>query len=564
MIRRLVLALLVTALPLLALIAMAATEAAPPAGAAASTPAYWLAASDGGIFSFGGATYYGSTGGMVLNKPVVGIAATSDGGGYYEVASDGGVFSYGDAAFYGSTGSIRLNQPIVGMAVVPGGGGYWLVAADGGIFSFGSATFYGSTGSIRLNRPVVGMAATPSGHGYWLVASDGGIFSYGDASFYGSTGSIRLNKPIVSMITGPGGAGYFLVASDGGIFSFGTAPFFGSLGGLTLKHPIVAAAATPTDNGYWFTDTAGLVSNFGSANYYGSAPPNLFRPIVGMAEAPGNGSFVGSTYPSGSSGYDISTFQCPSGGVPPAPHQIGIVQVDGISSGATNQCLAQEAQWAGGGLNLYTFLTYGTSSTAEPGCTDSAGACNAGYEAAIHAYNDAVAAGVNASVPWWLDVENPPTSLPQWSGNTQLNAFFVQGALNALHETEAWPMSASTPARACGTASLATTRRRAVLDGRLPELAQWPGLVCRLHELGDQPWRPPARTTADRPIQQHAVRRRLRLLTPLPARPTSSGVHRSTTPASTRSMPRVRPSRARHRLAHTGRAAQPGLGVRLR
>jgi hypothetical protein len=396
LIRRLVLALLVTALPLLALITVAATASAPPAAAATSTPAYWLAASDGGIFSFGGAPYYGSTGGMVLNKPVVGIAATADGGGYYEVASDGGVFSYGDAVFYGSTGS------------------------------------------IRLNKPVVGMAATPSGHGYWLVASDGGIFSYGDASFYGSTGSLVLNKPIIGMITGPGGAGYFLVASDGGIFSFGTAPFYGSLGGQVIKHPIVAAAATPTDNGYWFTDSAGLVSNFGSANYDCSAPPNLFRPIVGMAEAPGNGSFSGCSYPSGSSGYDISTFQCPShgGSLPPAPHQIGIVQVDGISSGAMNQCLAQEAQWASGGLNLYTFLTYGTSSTAEPGCTDSAGACNAGYQAGIHAYNDAVTAGINAGVPWWLDVENPPTSLPQWSSNTELNADFVQGALNALHETE--------------------------------------------------------------------------------------------------------------------------------
>jgi len=235
------------------------------------------------------------------------------------------------------------------------------------------------------------------------------------------------------MITGPGGGGYFLVASDGGIFSYGTAPFFGSLGGQAIKHPIVAAAATPTDNGYWFTDTAGLVSNFGSANYYGSAPPNLFRPIVGMAEAPGNGSFVGSTFPSGSLGYDISVFQC--GSLPPAPHQIGIVEVDGASGGPTNSCLASEAAWAGGGLNLYTFLTYGTSSTAEPGCTDPVGACNAGYQAAMHAFN-AVPAGVNANVPWWLDVENPPSNLPQWSGNTTLNADFVQGALNALHETE--------------------------------------------------------------------------------------------------------------------------------
>ncbi len=379
--------------------------------------------------------YYGSTGGMVLNKPVVGIAATSDGGGYYEVASDGGVFSYGDAVFYGSTGSIHLNQPIVGMAVTPTGHGYWLVASDGGIFSYGDATFYGSTGSIRLNKPVVGMAATPSGHGYWLVASDGGIFSYGDASFFGSTGSLVLNKPIVGMITGPGGAGYFLVASDGGIFSFGTAPFYGSLGGQAIKHPIVGAAATPTDNGYWFTDSAGLVSNFGSATYYGSAPANLFRPIVGMAEAPGaTGAFVGGTYPSGAYGYDISTFQC--GSLPGGNHQIGIVQVDGSSSGNENSCLSAELAWAGSGLNLYTYLTYGTSAVSEPGCNGDA-SCNAGYQAGIHAYTDAFNAGAGSpATPWWLDVENNSPSIGAWSSSTQENAQFVQGALNALHETE--------------------------------------------------------------------------------------------------------------------------------
>ncbi len=431
MIRRLVLALLVTALPVSVLVTAAATASAPPAAAATTTPSYWLAASDGGIFSFGGASYYGSTGGMVLNKPVVGMAATSDGGGYYEVASDGGVFSYGDATFYGSTGSMRLNQPIVGMAVMPGGGGYWLVASDGGIFSYGTATFYGSTGGMHINKPVVGMAATPDGKGYWLVAADGGIFSYGDASFHGSTGSIVLNKPIIGMITGPSGAGYFLVASDGGIFSFGTAPFYGSLGGQALKHPIVAAAVTPTGNGYWFTDSAGLVSNFGSATYEGSAPPNLFRPIVGMAEAPGNGSFVGGTYPSGSYGYDISKYQCNS--LPPAPHQIGIVQVDGSSSGNTNPCLSEELNWAGGGLNLYTYLTYATSGTNEPGCSGDT-SCNAGYQAGLYAYNDAVNAGAGSTAtPWWLDVEQENAN---WSSNLDENAQFIQGALNALHETE--------------------------------------------------------------------------------------------------------------------------------
>jgi L,D-peptidoglycan transpeptidase YkuD (ErfK/YbiS/YcfS/YnhG family) len=85
-----------------------------------------------------------------LNQPIVGMAPTSDGGGYWLVASDGGIFSFGDATYNGSTGAIHLNQPIVGMAPTSGGGGYWLVASDGGIFTFGDATFAGSaTGDIE-------------------------------------------------------------------------------------------------------------------------------------------------------------------------------------------------------------------------------------------------------------------------------------------------------------------------------------------------------------------------------------------------------------------------------
>ena len=121
-----------------------------------------------------------------LAKPIVGVSATPDGGGYWLVASDGGIFAFGDAQFYGSTGAIHLNKPIVGMAPTGDGGGYWLVASDGGIFSFGDAAFYGSTGGIRLNQPIVGMAATPDGGGYWMVAADGGVFSFGDAPFFGS------------------------------------------------------------------------------------------------------------------------------------------------------------------------------------------------------------------------------------------------------------------------------------------------------------------------------------------------------------------------------------------
>jgi hypothetical protein len=357
------------------------------------------------------------------------MSATPDGGGYWMVAADGGIFSYGDAQFYGSTGNIRLNRPVVGMAPTPDGRGYWLVASDGGIFSYGDAQFYGSTGNIRLNKPVVGMAATPDGRGYWLVASDGGIFAYGDANFWGSTGNLVLNKPVIGMLTGPNGGGYFLVASDGGMFSFGTAPFFGSLGGSPLKRPVVAAATTPDKGGYWMTDSAGVVSNFGDASYFGSAPSPLNRPIVGMADAPGSGGFFGGSYPSGAYGYDISNFQCNN--FPSGAHTIGIVQVEGASSSFPNPCVAQEAAWAGGGLNLYTFLTYNPLPSG-PGSCNGDQACNGGYQAGIDAFNYAQSQGVNTGVPWWLDVEKSGN----WSGGQAESMQFVQGAITALHNTE--------------------------------------------------------------------------------------------------------------------------------
>ncbi len=136
--------------------------------------------------------------------------------GYWEVASDGGVFGFGSAQFYGSMGAKPLNAPIVGMAAAPGGNGYWEVASDGGVFGFGSAQFYGSMGAKPLNAPIVGMAAAPGGNGYWEVASDGGVFGFGSAQFYGSMGAKPLNAPIVGMAAAPGGNGYWEVASDGG------------------------------------------------------------------------------------------------------------------------------------------------------------------------------------------------------------------------------------------------------------------------------------------------------------------------------------------------------------
>jgi outer membrane protein assembly factor BamB len=245
---------------------------------------YYLTASDGGVFTFGNVPFCGSTGAIGLNEPVVGMAATPDGGGYWLVASDGGIFSFGDAKFFGSTGAIHLNRPIVGMAATPDGKGYWLVASDGGIFTFGDAKFFGSTGAIHLNQPIVGMASTPDGGGYWLVASDGGIFNFGDAKFFGSTGAIHLNRPVVGMAATHDGKGYWLVASDGGIFTFGDATYLGSTGAIRLNQPVVGMEATPTGAGYRFVAADGGIFNFGDAASDGSlGGQHLNQPIVAMA-----------------------------------------------------------------------------------------------------------------------------------------------------------------------------------------------------------------------------------------------------------------------------------------
>ena len=65
--------------------------------------------------TFGGAPSLGAPN-TALNAPIVGIAATHTGKGYWLLASDGGIFSYGNARFYGSTGAMHLNQPVVGIA----------------------------------------------------------------------------------------------------------------------------------------------------------------------------------------------------------------------------------------------------------------------------------------------------------------------------------------------------------------------------------------------------------------------------------------------------------------
>jgi hypothetical protein len=234
-------------------------------------PGYLVVNAGGVVQAFGSAVWHGDLRATKLSSPIIGIAATSDGGGYWLLGADGGVFAFGDAHFFGSTGNLHLNAPVVGMAATSDNGGYWLVAKDGGVFTFGDASFHGSTGNLHLNQPVDGIAVAPGGNGYWLVASDGGVFTFTTDGFYGSLGNKKLNEPIVGMAGTSDGRGYSLVGADGGVFNFGDSTYYGSLGSDPPPDPVVDLAPTPANNGYYLVDRQGRVYAFGpGATYLGN------------------------------------------------------------------------------------------------------------------------------------------------------------------------------------------------------------------------------------------------------------------------------------------------------
>jgi glycosyl hydrolase family 43 len=247
-------------------------------------PGYWQVASDGGVFTFGSAGFFGSTGSMRLNQPVVGMAVTPDHRGYWLVASDGGVFAFGDAGFYGSTGSLVLNKPIIAMIPTLDGGGYWLVASDGGVFAFGDAPFYGSAGGATIAYPVTAAAPSFLDGGYWMVDADGQVFSYGNARYEGAPAFAPGGYRITGMAATHSSNGYWLASANGNVATFGNAAPYGSELGAALNAPIVGMSATFDGAGYWLQGADGGIFTFGDAPFFGSmGGQHLNAPMVGIA-----------------------------------------------------------------------------------------------------------------------------------------------------------------------------------------------------------------------------------------------------------------------------------------
>ena len=70
---------------------------------------YQVADAVGDVAYLGHSPGFGPTIPSNLNAPIVGVAAAPDSLGNWLVGADGGVFSFGDARFFGSTGSLKLN-----------------------------------------------------------------------------------------------------------------------------------------------------------------------------------------------------------------------------------------------------------------------------------------------------------------------------------------------------------------------------------------------------------------------------------------------------------------------
>ncbi len=213
---------------------------------------YRVIAADGGVFTYGDASYVGSAADIRMNESVVGGSPTSTGDGYLLFGDKGGVFSFGDAGFHGSAADVGLNAPVVGGALSPSGEGYVLFAEDGGALTFGDASYEGSAVGSPMNAAIVGGARTPSGRGYWLVGADGGVYAFGDAPYLGSAAELdRLAAPVVSITATPSGRGYWLAAADGGVFAYGDADFVGSAADTGPAAPVKGLILAPGAKGYW-------------------------------------------------------------------------------------------------------------------------------------------------------------------------------------------------------------------------------------------------------------------------------------------------------------------------
>lgn len=271
---------------------------------------YWMVGSDGGVFGFGRAGYFGSLVSLKVRAlDIVAIAPGPGGAGYWLAEKNGNVYHFGRAGNFETMAGHPLHvDDIAAIAPMPDGSGYWLAGSNGAVYAFGSARSYGSVPRASLGAArVVGFAASPDGHGYWLAGSGGQVWHFGDAPDLGSLRASALESgtrktTIVAIAAGPASpapiasptpaaraarasAGFWLVARNGLIFNFGGAEKFGPSSWQKAAGDVVGVAPTPDGAGLWVVTAAGAVTSYGDAYPEGSLPELKVSTssVVGMA-----------------------------------------------------------------------------------------------------------------------------------------------------------------------------------------------------------------------------------------------------------------------------------------
>ncbi len=236
---------------------------------------YWLLSSQGAIYSYGDAQYYGgaNTGDLNSSETAVGLAATPDGKGYWILANDGAVFSFGDAGYHGgaNTGDLTNGQVAKSITADGSGSGYWILSNQGAVFSFGDAPFYGGAYGQSYFSGQTAQQLVKSGSGYWILSKSGNIYSYGSAPYEGNPAGFS-GQTAVAMAASSGGTGYWVLSAAGGIYAEGSAPYLGGANGQSYfaGQSATSLAASSDAGGYWILGASGGVYTYGDAPFEGA------------------------------------------------------------------------------------------------------------------------------------------------------------------------------------------------------------------------------------------------------------------------------------------------------
>jgi hypothetical protein len=367
------------------------------------------------------------------------------------VASDGGIFAYGDAGFYGSAGGQHISEPIAGMAATPDGHGYWLVAANGQIFAYGDAASYGSPAAASVAGPIVGMAATPDGKGYWLAEQNGTVLHFGDAANLsatpsGTSASGGVVAIAVSLTTAIG-----LPTSTTTATGTSTTSTTSTSSTTSTTVPQTTTTARPTTTVRKTTTTVPQTTT--TVRRTTTTVPKTTTTIhrttttVPTTTTTLPVKSIGGHDPYGAQtmGYDVSWPQChPRGSVriQVVPNRRAFVIV-GVNNGRINgfnTCFTAEARWAGANLSAYIILQAAPGGNPpqeakgpKASCARTSNECE-GYDWGYnYAKSDLAFVRATGFKPkmWWLDIEigeNWPSS----PADQRVNAAIIQGALDAI------------------------------------------------------------------------------------------------------------------------------------